>query len=134
MEEELHDSQWMLIAPLLPQHKGRGRPRANDRRTLNSILGVLRSGACRKELPRRYGSRSTCHRRLLEWHELRGYGIIPVGPASAPWTSRASWIGARLSWMAALSQPKRGQDIAYGWKGKRSTVHLVTEGDGGQCG
>jgi transposase len=25
---------------------------------------------------------------------------------------------------------KRGEDIAYGWKGKGSTIHLVTEGNG----
>jgi hypothetical protein len=29
--------------------------------------------------------------------------------------------------MAASSPLKRGEDIAYGWKGKGSTVHLVTE-------
>ncbi len=69
MEEELNDDQWALIAPLLPRHNRRGRPRANDRRTLNGILWVLRSGARWKDLPKRYGSSSTCHRRLLEWEE-----------------------------------------------------------------
>ena len=70
MEEELNDNQWGLIMPLLPAHKSRGRPRADDRVTLNAILWVLRSGARWKDLPRRYGSRSTCHRRLQEWQEL----------------------------------------------------------------
>lgn len=70
MEEELSDQQWELIRPLLPAPKGRGRPRADDRRTLNGILWVLRSGARWKDLPRRYGSRSTCHRRLGEWQAL----------------------------------------------------------------
>jgi hypothetical protein len=28
------------------------------------------------------------------------------------------------------SGPKRCEDIAYGWKGKGSTVHLITEGNG----
>ena len=68
-DEELGDKQWGLIAPLLPQHKRRGRPRADDRRTLNGILWVLRSGARWKDLPPRYGSRSTCHRRLQEWQD-----------------------------------------------------------------
>jgi len=70
MEEGLDDKQWGLIAALLPQHKRRGRPRADDRRTLNGILWVLRSGARWKDLPKRYGSRSTCHRRLRQWQEL----------------------------------------------------------------
>ncbi|HZA25102.1 MAG TPA: transposase [Dehalococcoidia bacterium] len=29
-----------------------------------------------------------------------------------------------------MSQQKRGTDVAYGWKGKGSTVHLLTEGNG----
>ncbi len=69
MDEELGDEQWELIAPLLPKPKGRGRPRAEDRRTLNGILGVLPSGARWKDLPSKYGSRSTCHRRLQEWQD-----------------------------------------------------------------
>jgi hypothetical protein len=32
--------------------------------------------------------------------------------------------------MVAFSQLKRREDIAYGWKGKGSTVHLLTEGNG----
>jgi transposase len=69
MDEELGDEQWNLIAPLLPKPKGRGRPWAEDRRTLNGILWVLRSGARWKDLPPKYGSRSTCHRRLQEWQD-----------------------------------------------------------------
>src|SRR5918996_5612345 len=69
MDEELGDEQWGLIAPLLPQHKRRGRPRADDRRTLDGILWVLRPAARWKDLPPKYGSRSTCHRRLQEWQD-----------------------------------------------------------------
>jgi transposase len=69
MDEELGDQQWELIAPLLPKHKRRGRPRAEDRRTLNGILWVLRSGARWKDLPPKYGRRSTCHQRLQEWQD-----------------------------------------------------------------
>jgi transposase len=69
MDEELGDQQWELMAPLLPKPKRRGRPRAEDRRTLNGILWVLRSGARWKDLPPKYGSWSTCHRRLQEWQE-----------------------------------------------------------------
>ena len=77
MGEELRDDQWALIEPYLPPHKSRGRPRADDRRTFNGIpsassgqaLWILRSGARWKDLPSKYGSRSTCHRRLQEWQE-----------------------------------------------------------------
>jgi transposase len=68
MEGDLRDDQWELIAPL-PSQKKRGRPRADDRRTLDGILWALRSGARWKDLPKEYGSRSTCHRRLQEGQE-----------------------------------------------------------------
>ena len=69
MEGELQDDQWALIAPLLPQPKLRGRPRADDGRTINGILWVLRSGARWRDLPREFGTPSTCHRRLQEWQD-----------------------------------------------------------------
>ena len=67
MAGELTDTQWELIAPLLPPPKRRGRRRADDRRTLNGILWILRSGARWQDLPREYGSDTTCHRRLQDW-------------------------------------------------------------------
>jgi transposase len=45
MEGDLRDDQWEVIAPLLPLPKKRGRPRADDRCTLNGIPWVLPSGA-----------------------------------------------------------------------------------------
>ena len=70
MASDLTDVQWQLVSPLLPPPKGRGRHRADDRRTLNGILWVLRSGARWNEMPARYGSDSTCHRRLQQWQGL----------------------------------------------------------------
>lgn len=55
------------IAPLLPPPKGRGRHRADDRKTLNGILWVLRTGARWQDMPNEYGARSTCHHRLQQW-------------------------------------------------------------------
>lgn len=46
-----------------------GRPRADDRKTLEGILWVLRSGARWQDVPREYGSPTTCWRRLREWEE-----------------------------------------------------------------
>jgi transposase len=67
MGTDLSDAQWELIQPLLPVAKPTGRPRANDQRTLNGILYVLRTGCRWKDLPDRYGSSVTCWRRLDQW-------------------------------------------------------------------
>jgi transposase len=67
MNSELTDAQWALIQPHLPPPKNRGRPRAQDRPTLNGILYVLRTGCRWHDLPPRYGSPVTCWRRLDQW-------------------------------------------------------------------
>jgi len=46
-----------VIEPLLP-NKPRGVPRVDDRRVLNGIFWVLRSGAPWRDLPERYGPRT----------------------------------------------------------------------------
>src|SRR3972149_4975215 len=66
MSEEITDSQWALIAPLLPVQRPLGRRRADDRQTLNGILWMLRTGARWQDLPQAYGSDTRCHRRLKE--------------------------------------------------------------------
>lgn len=66
---ELSDAQWSILAPLLPPPSRTGRPRADDRRTLNAILFVLRSGCRWQDLPPTYGSPVTAWRRLRQWEE-----------------------------------------------------------------
>ncbi len=44
MRYELSDHEWDVIDPMLP-NKLRGVPRVDDRRVLNGIFWVLRSGA-----------------------------------------------------------------------------------------
>jgi transposase len=44
MRYKLTDEEWTAIKPMLP-NKPRGVPRVNDRRVLNGIFWVLRSGA-----------------------------------------------------------------------------------------
>ncbi len=67
MNSELTDAQWALIQPHLPPPKKRGRPRAQDRRTINGILYVLRPGCRWHDLPPGLGSPVTCWRRLDQW-------------------------------------------------------------------
>ena len=68
---DLTDAQWSILAPLLPKERirrdGRGRPWRDPRDVLNGILWVLRTGAPWQDLPSRYPSRATCHRRFQSW-------------------------------------------------------------------
>jgi transposase len=75
---ELTDSEWKAIEPCLP-NKPRGVPRVNDRRVLNGIFWVLRSGARWADLPERYGPPTTIYNRFNRWRKagvwdrLRGH-------------------------------------------------------------
>jgi transposase len=55
-----------VIKPMLP-NKPRGIPRVDDRRILNGIFWVLRSGAPWRDLPDGYGPHTTCYNRFVRW-------------------------------------------------------------------
>lgn len=66
MRYELSDDEWTAIKPMLP-NKPRGVPRVNDRRVLNGIFWVLRSGAPWRDLPDNFGPYTTCYNRFVRW-------------------------------------------------------------------
>src|ERR1700756_602618 len=68
MRHEFSDYEWSIISPMLP-NKPRGVPRVDDRRVLNGIFWVLRSGAPWRDLPERYGPRTTCYNRFVLWRK-----------------------------------------------------------------
>ncbi|MEA3431692.1 MAG: transposase [candidate division WOR-3 bacterium] len=67
--EELTDEKWKFIEPYLPTPAPTGRPRADDRKTINGILFVLITGCKWTDMPKSYGSPVTAWRRLRNWEE-----------------------------------------------------------------
>ena len=63
---DLSDVEWRLIEPLLP-NKPRGVARVSDRRVLNGIFYVLRTGSPWRDLPERYGPYTTVYNRFNRW-------------------------------------------------------------------
>ena len=66
---DLTDAEWSIIAPLLPGAEGKknGRPRPDDRKVLNGIFFVLRTGTPWRDLPERYGPYTTVYNRFNRW-------------------------------------------------------------------
>src|SRR3979411_3399489 len=68
---DLTDAQWAILDTLIPEptprRDGRGRPWKDRRAVLNGILWVLRTGAPWADVPDRYPSYQTCHRRFQQW-------------------------------------------------------------------
>jgi transposase len=63
------DAEWTIIAPLLPGAEGKknGRPRPDDRKVINGIFFVLRTGTPWRDLPERYGPYTTVYNRFNRW-------------------------------------------------------------------
>ena len=65
---ELSDEQWLRIADRLPGKVGDpGRSGGDNRRFVNGVLWVLRSGAHWHDLPPRYGKWKSVHKRFTRW-------------------------------------------------------------------
>jgi transposase len=60
---DLTEFEWKTIQPLLP-NKPRGVARVDDRRVLNGIDWVLRSGSPWADVPERYGPATTIYNRF----------------------------------------------------------------------
>jgi len=76
---DLTDEQSKILDPLIPKPRtrsdGRGRPWKSRRSVVNGILWVLRTGAPWADLPDRYPSFQTCHRRHKDLKLIAKGGI-----------------------------------------------------------
>ena len=65
MRFDLSDDEWALLEPLMP--KSRKSARTDDRKVLNAIFYVLRTGMPWRDLPERYGPYTTVYNRFNRW-------------------------------------------------------------------
>ena len=106
MRYELDDYEWGVIQPMLP-NKPRGVPRVDDRRVLNGIIWVLRSGAPWRDLPKRYGPPTTFYNRFVRWRRAGIWDGIMNGLAAGSRCSHNSTMGRSRGRMDQQS-PRRG--------------------------
>lgn len=81
---KIPDALWAEIEALLPPDKPKpkgGRPRMSNRKAMNAIFYLLRTGCQWKALPRSLGASSTVHDRFQQWqkagvfHRMWGAGL-----------------------------------------------------------
>lgn len=66
----LRDDQWERVEPFVPGgRKGRRGPRSNNRRFIDALVWMARSGARWRDLPQRFGPYQTVKRRYYRWIE-----------------------------------------------------------------
>lgn len=79
---DLTDAEWAIIEPLLPT-KVRGVPRVDDRRVINGILWRFRTGSPWRDIPERYGPRTTLYNRFARWRAKGIWGGILAAVSEA---------------------------------------------------
>jgi transposase len=69
--DALRDDQWERLKAFVPGgQKGKRGPRPDNRRFLNALLWMARSGGRWRDLPERLGDYETVKRRCYRWIEM----------------------------------------------------------------
>lgn len=65
---EISDEDWQRIEHLLPgKSTDPGRTAEDNRRFINAVLWIARSGAAWRDLPERYGNHNSVYQRFNRW-------------------------------------------------------------------
>ena len=80
--QDLTDVERAIIAPLLP-NKVRGVPRVDGRRVINGIFWRFRAGTPWRDIPERYGPRTTLYNRFVRWRAAGHWDRILAAVSAA---------------------------------------------------
>jgi transposase len=131
MRYELTDQEWAAIKPMLP-NKPRGVARVNDRRVLNGIFWVLRSGAPWRDLPDSLGPYTTCYNRFVRWRRAGVWAKIMDALARAHDASvqMIDTSIVRVHQHGACITRNRRQSMGRSRGGLTSKIHAVVDTNG----
>jgi transposase len=86
----LRDDQWERLKGFVPGgRKGKRGPRTDNRRFLNALLWMARSGGRWRDLPRRFGKHETVKRRYYRWIEM---GVLDAILAALAREADLEWL------------------------------------------
>ena len=131
MRYELTDNEWSAIKPMLP-NKPRGVPRVNDRRVLNGIFWVLRSGAPWRDLPDNFGPYTTCYNRFVRWRRAGVWAKLMIALAAAH-DAAVQMIDTsivRVHQHGACITRNRRQSMGRSRGGLTSKIHALVDTNG----
>ena len=131
MRYEISNKEWSIIRPMLPT-KPRGVPRVDDRRVLNGIFWVLRSGAPWRDVPALYGPRTTCYNRFVRWRRAGIWDSIMQALAAAQEAAvqMIDTTMVRVHQHAACIADSGKQAVGRSRGGLTSKLHVVVDRKG----
>jgi transposase len=111
--DDLTDAQWERVEAFVPGgRKGRRGPRSNNRRFVNALIWMARSGGRWRDMPARFGDFQTVKRRYYRW--------IEMGVLDRLFSALAE--EADLEWVAIDSTSIRAQAQAAGAARKKGAL------------
>ncbi|HXA37591.1 MAG TPA: IS5 family transposase [Phenylobacterium sp.] len=129
---DLSEVEWRLIEPLLP-NKPRGVARVDDRRVINGIFYVLRTGSPWRDLPSRYGPHTTVYNRYNRWAKAGVWlRIFEALSAKSPQSLHLIDSSIIRAHQHAAGGKKGGPDHAIGRSrgGLSTKINAVVDQDG----
>jgi transposase len=110
----------------------RGIPRVDDRRVLNGIFRVLRSGAPCCDLPASYGPRTTCYNRFVRWLQAGVWDRIMDALAAGhdPTVQMIDTSIVRVHRHGACIADNNQQDMGRSRGGLTSKIHAIVDANG----
>ena len=82
---DISDAAWALLEPRLPGRKGVWGGIAHDnRRFINAVCWILRTGAPWRDLPPSYGDWKNTHRRFCRWRDSGAWEALLEQLIDAP--------------------------------------------------
>jgi transposase len=130
MRYELADYEWTAIRPMLP-NKPRGVPRVNDRRVLNGIFWVLRSGAPWRDLPEKFGPYTTCYNRFVRWRrDVWGRIVDALAAAHDGAVQMIDTSIVRVHQHGACVTRNQRQSMGRSRGGLTSKIHALVDSNG----
>ncbi|MBN8957012.1 MAG: IS5 family transposase, partial [Rhizobiales bacterium] len=114
-------------------NKPRGVARVDDRRVINGIFYVLRTGSPWRDLPARYGPRTTVYNRFNRWAKAGVWlKVFEVLAARSPQSLHLIDSSIVRAHQHAASGKKGGADHAIGRSrgGLSTKIHAVVDQDG----
>ena len=142
---KLTDAQWNKIAGIFPKRKKMGRPPVDDRKIVNGILWILKTGSPWRELKENYGPWQTVYDRFYKWNraglwnrilrklqsDLQSKGKIDWKMFSVDGSNvRAHKSAAGAKKKPVYSEEPKDHALGYSRGGYGTKMHLICDGRG----
>ena len=110
--DALRDDQWERLKDFFPGgRRGKRGPRTDNRRFLDALLWMARSGGRWRDLPARLGDYRTVKRRYYRWIEM---GVLDLMLEAQPWLGGAAYGLADVAYVPWILRARQLLGVDFG--------------------